>query len=200
MEERITQAVERAVAASVAAASAAGNELGLATLPCKGKGKQLTAGKVEMVKQALEATQRVENAVNGAKRWFQQGVQIFEGELNVIADAKRQLQKVVSSLTGERLAEELAAPPPAPRLQPRPLPAPPRHLPRALPLSRPSHLRPPPDAPFHHHSPCRLPPLSASAVTVVVNQRNLRGWRGRQPRVRERLQGRRQRQPRGLGK
>ena len=144
------------MAASVAAANAGANELGLCALPAKGKGKQLTAGKIEMVKQALEATQRVENAVNGAKRWFQQGVQIFDGELNVIADAKRQLQKVVSSLTGERLVEELAAPPQAPHLQPRPLPAPPRHLPRALPLSRPSHLRPPPDAPFHHHSPCRL--------------------------------------------
>ena len=110
MEERLTQAVEKAVAASVAAANAGANDLGLCTLPGKGKGKMLTAGKVEMVKQALEATQRVENAVNGAKRWFQQGVQIFDGELNVIADAKRQLQKVVSSLTGERLAEELAAP------------------------------------------------------------------------------------------
>ena len=151
MEDRIAAAIQEAFK------SLPGNALGLSTLPCKGKGKQLTAHKVEMLKQALETTVRVENSVNQAKRWFEQGVSLFNGELANIADAKRQLQKVVADVTGQK-AEEPAALAPAPHLQPRPLPAPPRHLPRALPLSRPSHLRPHPMPPFHHHSLVVSPP------------------------------------------
>ena len=97
----------QAVQTAVAAAAGAG-QLGLTSLKGVGKGKQLTQGKIEMVKQALEATQRVENAVKGAQDWFQRGVAIFQGELNAIGDAKRSLQDVVTKLTGERPAKDLA--------------------------------------------------------------------------------------------
>ena len=152
MEDRIAAAIADAIK------SLPGNSLGLSTLPCKGKGKQLSAHKIEVIKQALETTVRVEASVTQAKRWFEQGVSLFNGELANIADAKRQLQKVVADVTGQK-AEEPTAPAPAPHLQPRPLPAPPLHLPSALPLSRPSHLRPHPMPPFHHHSLVVSPPF-----------------------------------------
>ena len=153
------QAVQNAVAAA-----AGSGQLGLQSLKGVGKGKQLTQGKIEMVKQALEATQRVENAVKGAQDWFQRGVAIFQGELNAIGDAKRSLQSVVTKLTGERPAEDLATLPPARHPQPRPLPALLLTCPAFSPapfhsLARPTYA-PPPGAPSHHPSPCCFAPFS----------------------------------------
>ena len=169
----------KAVKVAVEQANSAG-QLSLTSLKGAGKGKQLTPGKIEMVKTALEATVRVENAVAGAQDWFKRGVQIFQGELNAIGDAKRSLQDVVAKLTGEKPPQDLATPPPARHPQPRPLPAHLLKFPAFSPAPFHSLAHPtsatPPGAPSHHPSPCRFAPFSpASAVIVVVDKKQLPG-------------------------
>ena len=135
---------------------------------------------VKAMKTALEATVRMENAVAGAQDWFKRGVQIFQGELNAIGDAKRSLQGMVAKLTGEKPAEDFATLPPARHPQPRPLPAHLLKFPAFSPAPFHSLAHPtsatPPGAPSHHPSPCRFAPFSpASAVIVVVDKKQLPG-------------------------